>query len=212
MQRLRAGVRCVPGAGFLFAVIPLVVLGYVGWYFYGAEHLDRALYSLQKENLHVTAQPAWVGGDVVEEVFTQARLDRLSLLDPAATAAVAQAFEAHHWVKAAARVTKESGGVVHVDLIYRRPLAMVYFAPSPNDSGESSAAGFFPVDEDAIVLPTQDFDGSKVFEYFLIFADGARPSGDVGMPFGDPRIADAVELCRLLEPERRSLGLREVWV
>ncbi len=211
-QRLRSAIRLIPGAGFLFAIIPLALLGYFGWYYYGAEHLDRALYAVKKENLRVTAQPAWVGGNVADEVFARARLDRLSLLDPTTAAAIAQAFEAHHWVKSAARVTKEAGGIVNVDLIYRRPLAMVYYAPSPDRPGETSAAGFFPVDEEAIVLPTQDFDGSKVFEYFLIFADGARPSGDVGMPFGDPRIDDAVELCRLLEPERRRLGLREVWV
>ncbi|GIW97594.1 MAG: hypothetical protein KatS3mg111_0927 [Pirellulaceae bacterium] len=211
-QRWWARLQKVPGAGFLFAVIPLTVLGYWGWYSYGAVHLDRALYSLKLENLAVTPQPEWVGGDVAQEVFTQARLDRLSLLDPTAAASIAQAFEAHQWVKSAARVTKEAGGKVRVDLVYRRPLAMVYYAPATDPSGATTPAGFFPVDDEAIVLPTRDFDGRKVFDFFLIFADGARPSGDIGMPFGDPRIVDAVELCRYLEADRQRLGLKEIWI
>ncbi len=209
----------IPGAALLFAVGPLLVLGYLGWYYYGADHLDQALYSLKQDKLEITPAPEWIKSDVLAEVYRDGRLDRVSLLDPSATATIAQAFETHDWVKSTSRVTKANGGRVLVDVVYRQPAAMVYYVPAtdagaaaPSVQENTLQAGFYPVDGEGVILPTRDFNSARVWEYFMIFARDARPAGDIGMSFGDARIAEALQLCQYLEADREDLGLQEVWV
>lgn len=207
----------VPGGALLFAIVPLILLSYLGWFYYGAKHLDQALYALTVEHLTVTPQPAWIStSNVREEVFQRARLDRISLLDPRANATIAQAFEAHPWIRSTTRVTKAVGGKVAVDLVYRQPLAMVYCKPRPQDAQgppqNIKEPGFFPVDTEGIMLPIEDFSQAQVFEYFWIMADSATPTGQIGMSFGDVRIANALKVCGLLEPERKRQKLQRVYV
>ena len=66
------------------------------------------LYSLSPEDLVVTPQPDWIKPNVANEVFEE-HLGDISLLQPNASATIAQAFEAHYWVKSASRVAKASG-------------------------------------------------------------------------------------------------------
>ncbi len=207
----------VPGGALLFAIVPLVLLSYLGWFYYGAQHLDQALYALTAEHLTVTSQPAWIPtSNVRQEVFQRARLDRISLLDPKANATIAQAFEAHPWIRSTTRVTKVAGGKVAVDVVYRQPLAMVYCQPRSLDAQSAPQTvkepGFFPVDAEGIMLPIEDFSQAQVLEYFLIMADNATPSGQIGMAFGDVRIANALKVCGLLESERRRQKLQRVYV
>lgn len=221
-QRMLAVFQRIPGAALMFSVVPLLVLGYLGWFFYGADHLDQALYALHEDNLSITQQPEWIQkSDILLEVFQHAGLDRISLLDPTATATIAQAFEAHNWVKSAARVTKTTGGQVSVDLIYRRPVAMVYYEPRGNsplskdateETGPQVKEGFYPIDSEGIILPLQDFTRDDVWKYFMIFAKHARPVGAVGMSFGDARISEALELCSRLDEHRKELGLQQIWI
>jgi hypothetical protein len=216
-QDLRAKIAYVfqhiPGGALLFAVGTLIVLGYFGWYYYGADHLDQAFYSLRLEKLTVTPQPPWIKSHVAEEVYQNGRLDRISLLNPRATAAVAQAFETHYWIKTTTRVSKAVGGRVMVDLVYRRPVAMVFYEKHNSQSDPTDVTkGFFPIDEVGTVLPTADFNSDDVWKYFMIIAQDARPAGDVGMPYGDVRITEALQLCEFLEKQRDAFQLQEIWV
>jgi hypothetical protein len=206
-------VQHIPGGALLFAVGTLVVLGYFGWYYYGADHLDQAFYSLRLEKLVVTPQPAWIKSPVAEEVYQNGRLDRISLLDPRATAAVARAFETHHWVKTTSRVSKSIGNRVTVDLIYRRPAAMVSYEEHINESDPNDVKLFFyPIDEEGTVLPGADFSREDVWNYFMIFARDASPAGTIGMPYGDVRITEALRLCEFLQPQRDTFQLQEITV
>lgn len=212
-ERIARVAQRIPGGALLFAVALMIVLGYFGWYYYGADHLDRALYSLQLEKLSVTPQPAWIKSQVAQEVYQNGRLDRISLLEPRANAAVAQAFETHNWVKSTTRVSKAMGGHVQVDVVYRRPMAMVFYEKRESDLAPNEVSkGFFPIDDEGTVLPTNDFSREDTWKYFMIFAQDARPAGDVGMPYGDVRITEALRLCALLESYREPLGLQEIWV
>ncbi len=206
-------VQYIPGGALLFAVGTLIVLGYFGWYYYGADHLDRAFYSLRLEKLVVTPQPAWIKSPVAEEVYQNGRLDRISLLDPRATASVARAFEAHHWVKSTSRVSKSVGNRVTVDLIYRRPVAMVFYENHNSEADSNDVKlGFYPIDDEGTVLPRGDFNSDDVWNYFMIFAQDARPAGEVGWPYGDVRITEALQLCEFLQPQREAFQLQEIWV
>jgi hypothetical protein len=214
LQVALAKLKALPGAGFVFALIPLLLIGYFGWYHWGAEHLDRALYALRMENVELTPQPGWLRTDVREEVFRNGALEQVSLLDPQATATIAHAFDAHACVKTTVRVRKAGRGKVQVDLLYRMPAAMVYYErPTQSDGGLALISkGCFPIDDEGVVLPTTEFTREQVFEYFLIFAAGTAPKGDVGMAFGDPRIMEALDLTKLLAPLRVPLKLERIYV
>ncbi len=214
LAALAQWMQYIPGGALLFAVMPLLVLGYFAWYYWGAEHLDQALYSVKIENLSATPQPTWIrNSKVKEEVFANGGLGQLSLLDPQASATIAHAFESHSWVQRATRVTKLAGGKVTVDLVYRRPAAMVWYDGSDaNPSSSQIKKGFYPVDDEAVILPTADFDSSQVTAYFLVYAEGATPPNDVGMAFSDARVKQALLLCKLLEPARVDLRLERIYV
>jgi hypothetical protein len=227
--------KVIPPVAALSVAGPAVLLvaAYVAWHSWGAGRLDRAMYSLELEQLQVTPQPAWITADVRQEVFQGARLDRVSSLDPQAAATVAHAFRMHPWVRRTLRVTRLAGGRVQVDLEYRRPLALVH-QPSVGPGGDApgrgadtqgsdvaGAGGTAPraaalglaVDHDGVVLPSQDFQGLDANPYFWVYAYGAQPVGlYVGSQFGDARVLDALDLCRLLEPHRQTLQLRAVYV
>ncbi len=211
-NRIAAIVQHIPGGALLFAVGMLVIFGYFGWYYYGADHLDHALYSLRMEKLSVTPQPPWIKTPVAEEVYRNGRLDRISLLDARANAAIAQAFETHHWVDTTTRVSKAVGGRVSVDLVYRQPIAMVFFEKQNDANPSKVSKGFFPIDGEGTVLPTADFSSEDVWSYFMIIAEEARPAGDTGMPYGDVRITQALTLCQFLAKHRETYQLQEIWV
>ena len=208
----------IPGGALLFCLAPLLVLGYFAWRNWGAEHLDKALYAVRIENLVTTPQPTWIrSSNVREEVFKNGGLGQLSVLDPQASATIAHAFESHSWVQRASRVQKLPGGKVTVDIVYRRPVAMVYYKGHHSDSGTSQInkpikTGYYPVDDEGVVLPTADFDSSQVPGYFLVFAEDASPPSDVGMAFSDTRIKQSLSLCRLLESARVELRLKQIFV
>lgn len=218
LSKLLAVYHSLPGGAFLFAAVPLLILGYFGWYFWGAEHLDRTLYSLKQENISITPQPPWIRASILGEVYRNGSLSQVSLLDPQATATIAHAFSAHTWVQRASRVRKMGDGKVQVDLVYREPAAMVYF--NAQSTGRRSADnnshlppdGFFPVDSDGIILPPEDFVDKQVLDFFRIYATGATPAGDVGMPFGDSRVSEALELCKLLRLKREAWQVERVHV
>lgn len=218
-RRFAYVMHVVPGGALLFALIPLVVCGYLGWYHYGAQRLDQALYSLRLDQIHLTDQPEWILTSVLEEVYSSNRLDRVNLLDPAASAVIASAFETHPWVEKTARVHKAQGRGVTVDVVYRKPLAMiqVYYYPV-SESGIKSherKEGYYPIDPKGVVLPVGDFkkNQSLVWDYLMIEIENIElPSAQPGMPLNDLRVLEALKLAAFLEKkcEPKSLGLQ--WI
>lgn len=222
LARVTEVLKNLPGASLLFAIGPLMVLGYLGWYYYGAEHLDRALYSLKQANIQVVSPtPPWIKSDIVDEVFRTAGLERISLLDASAAATVADAFKTNNWVKDVKNVRKGPNGSILVDLIFRRPLVMVFYEGPVQDGDQViQTKGFYPVDTEGIVLRGDDFfsDNLPVGEipeyekYFQVFVKGepAHPASYVGMDFGDQRISEAVELCSMLESVKDEFQIKEL--
>ena len=214
LEKLAQWMHYIPGGALLFAVAPLLILGYFAWLNWGAEHLDKALYSVKIENLVTTPQPTWIRSSKIrEEVFENNGLGQLSVLDPQASATIAHAFESHSWVQRASRVQKLPSGKVTVDIVYRRPVAMVYYDGSyTTPSSSKIKTGFYAVDEEGVVLPSADFDENQVRSYFCVHAEGASPPEDVGMAFTDTRIKQSLLLCRLLESVRANLRLQHIYV
>jgi hypothetical protein len=218
-QRFMYIMHVVPGGALLFALIPLVVCGYLGWYHYGAKRLDQALYALQFDQINVTDQPSWILSSVAEEVFSSNRLDRVNLLDPSASAMIASAFETHPWIEKTARVHKAQGRGVTVDVIYRKPLAMIqvhyYPLTESGNRAEERKEGYYPIDRQGVVLPVSDFkkNQSLLWDFLMIEIENIElPAAQPGMPLNDLRVMEALKLAEFLEKncQPKSLGLQ--WI
>ena len=105
-------------------------------------------YRLDPATIEISpAVPEWIHADLKSEVIRDASLDTgLSTLDPELTMRIAQAFRLHPWVAKVVRVSKHFPAAVKVELVYRRPAAMVE-VPGP---------ALLPVDAEGVVLPTDD--------------------------------------------------------
>ena len=213
-NHLVSWIRAIPRAAILSMVGPslLCVIGYFGWLNYGAHNLDLAYYGLKKENIHITPQPAWLKETkVLDEVFQQNALSRLSLMDVKTPETLVRVFDAHHAIYKTHRVEKMAGGVM-ITIEYRMPVAMVRI-PVTDDTGQTKAV-FFPIDKESVLLASNNFSPTDVRQYIVIHASGDSPftSEKEGRPFGDPRIEEAARLCSLLAPLREACKIDCVYV
>jgi hypothetical protein len=209
----------VPGGALLFAVLPLTILSYLGWYHFVAERVDEALYSLSVENIKLSEPPPWVAGDLVKDVYDTTALNRISLLDPDASPMIARAFETHRWIHSTTRVSKSYNEGVEVEVVYRKPLAMLIVStetvqpPATLEefqSSDSQNLGMFPLDKEGVILP--QIAPELVDDFFYVIAPGAQVTSQEGLPCNDPSIVAALSLCSTLESFREKLGLKSVVV
>jgi hypothetical protein len=209
--------QSIPRAAILSLIGPAVLLlvGYFGWRYYGANALDGAFYAVKPENIHLTNTPSWLKTDIVREVFDGSNLGKMSLLDDQTAAVIARAFDAHPWIRKTYRVQKMAGGQILVNVEYRTPIAMVHCesdTPQGNDPGGKE--NFLPIDAEGFLLPTKDFSQTDIQNYFLIYARNIRASDHrrVGTPLGDSQIDEAVALCRELNSIREEANLVSIYV
>ncbi len=134
-----------------FALVPLLVLGYVGWYYYGAKQLDRTLYSLNSRTLRsrlnrlgfaATLKRTFIASIACHSCrYSSRRQLRRSRMRLKPTSASSQ------------RTTfaKLSGGKVQIDVTYRQPAAMVYVQLDQPAavSATKPTRGFYAIDDEA---------------------------------------------------------------
>ena len=127
-KQLLGWTQGIPRAAILSLVGPgiLLLVGYLGWRYYGAKTLDGVFYAVKPESIHVTNTPPWLKTDIVKEVFEGSNLGKMSLLDDQTAAVIARAFDAHPWIRKTYRVQKMAGGQILVNVEYRTPIAMVH--------------------------------------------------------------------------------------
>lgn len=204
----------------------LLILGYIGWCYYGAGKLDHTFYSLELPNLHVTPQPAWIPIDVAEEVYRGSTLDNVSLLNHQAAETIAHAFNMHPWVRRTSMVTKKAGAEVQVDVEYRKPVGMVWLDSSSPllqrggiTSSQTVSTGndpkyYLAVDDEGVLLPYPSGSKIQVQDFLIVFIspNGASTQKNAGERFDDVRVLSASKLCALLEPIRQPLRLEGIYV
>ena len=156
---------------------------------------------IDPEQIEMTAIPPWIHTDLKAEVVRDAFLDGpLSLLDPELTVRIAHAFAQHPWVAKVERVSKRAPAGVAVDLIYRRPVAMVEI-PGP---------ALWPVDRDGVLLPTADFSPTEALNYLRIAEIGTSPLGPVGTRWGDTHVTGGAKIAAVLLDDWETLKLEKV--
>jgi len=176
---------------------------YYGWQRVGGQVTQGPEYLLAPEQIEITPLPPWIRTDVRAEAIRDGGLSGLSLLDRELTVKIARAFSLHTWVENVRRVRKEYPARVVVDLVYRRPVAMVEV--TMNDR-----PGLLPVDVNGVLLPPADFSAEQARDYLRVSLADAVPAGPIGTPWGDPRVDGAARIAAVLQEHWKRLGLYRV--
>ncbi len=125
----------------------------------------------------------------------------MSLQDPALSERIAAAFVTYPWIQKVHRVTKSFPAQVHVEVTYRRPVAIV-----------RGAGGYYPIDVSGCVLPGNDFSPSDIDRYPIVEHISSVPDAGQGDPWGDPAVEGAARLAAvLMEPTDSGRTLWESW-
>lgn len=161
---------------------------------------NRPEYQLRVSNIQITEVPQWVPRDLVKQVAPQAGINpSRSVLDENLTSDLAKAFAQHPWVEKVVKVSKSVPARVTVDLVYRRPVAMV-----------EVATGLLPVDGSGVLLPPTAFTPEDTPRYPLITQPKSSPVGAIGKPWGDPQVTAAARLAAVLLPHWQDFRLTAI--
>ena len=161
---------------------------------------NRPEYQLRTTDIQVTEIPQWVPRDLVAQVAPQAGIKPTrSVLDERLTSDLANAFGQHPWVEKVIKVSKSVPARVEIDLVYRRPVAMV-----------EVSTGLLPVDGTGVLLPPTAFSTADAQRYPLITLPKSSPSGAVGTSWGDPQVIAAARLAAVLLPHWQDFRLTAI--
>jgi cell division septal protein FtsQ len=159
-------------------------------------------YQVAIEDVEITPQPQWIHADIKADVIRDAGLKKkISILDDSVPQRISDAFALNPWVESVAGVHTSYPARIKVDLVYRRPVAMV-----------AVPGGLLPIDSQGILLPTAGFSAAEAQSYPRIAGINSIPQGLVGTPWGDASVERAAKLAILLQDDWQSLRLRQIEV
>lgn len=192
----------------LRVVLALVVVAALGWAMQAVwtmvepTIMRRAPYLLAAERITMTPQPAWIAADIRGEIIRNAGLDdSLSILDEAFMSVVKDAFALHPWVASVDKITKQYPAGVHVDVTFRKPVAVVEMA-------SEEGMLLVPIDANSVVLPIPDV--PEIRKRYLPRIQNIVGRPPAGQPWDNPRIDGAVDLAVRLADYWESLFLVDI--
>ncbi len=161
---------------------------------------NRPEYQLRASNIRITEVPQWVPRDLVAQIAPQVGINPTrSVLDEKLTSDLAKAFGQHPWVEKVVKVSKSVPARVEIDLVYRRPVAMV-----------EVSTGLLPVDGSGVLLPPTAFAPEDAQRYPLIAQAKSSPAGGPGKSWGDPQVVAAARLAAALLPHWQDFRLTAI--
>jgi hypothetical protein len=165
------------------------------------EHVAaRDDYRLTPKDISITPVPPWIRSDVKAEVIRDSlSSEPLSILDDRLVERIHQAFSLHPWVAKVERVSKSHPAHVEVEIVYRRPVAMV-----------EVPGGLLAVDGEGVLLPSNDFSPLEARAYARISGIESTPLGMMGTKWGDPVVAGGARIAEALQTIWGDLGLRSI--
>jgi hypothetical protein len=157
-------------------------------------------YRLTVRDISITPPPPWIRADVKEEVVHNGLSGApLSILDEGLVERIHSVFSLHPWVAKVERVTKSHPAHVEVEIIYRRPVAMVQVP-----------GGWYPVDVEGVLLPIDDFSPTDTNSYPRLTGIESSPIGGTGAKWGDTVVVGGARIAENLAPLWSELGLRGI--
>jgi hypothetical protein len=125
------------------------------------------------------------------------------LREPQLTWELARGFRRHPWVREVRRAEKTFPAAVRLDLVYRKPVAMV----EVHDA--NGLSGWLPIDGDGYCLSTDDFQPEDQTAYLEVRIPNVVPRRETG-PWGDTRVHGAAKIAELLDPYREALKVKAI--
>jgi hypothetical protein len=190
-------------AGIMLAVVAALALGgSAAWRVVSPMIVGGQRYVLHSDGITISDPPEWIVGDVRRQVIEASGLaGRLSILDPNFVTSIEHAFALHPWVEKVLRIEKNYPPAVHVEVTYRRPVAVI-------EAPQGDAALLLPVDAQGIHLPADDV--PLIRRTYLPRITGIVGQPPVGRTWDDPRVAGAVELAVRLADVWEALNLTSI--
>lgn len=163
----------------------------IAWKKWGDPALHNPAALIAADKIVVTPQPAWIEPRVKDEVLRDASLGDMRLHDRRLLQRLHQAFSGHSWVEKVVQVSKAYPAQINVELVYRRPAALV-------EVNYRRRPELLLVDGDGVLLPSPSEEFSKKLPPLLRIAAGdVAPAGVYGTPWGDPKIEAAAVIAHL---------------
>jgi hypothetical protein len=165
------------------------------------EHVaTRDDYRLTARDISITPPPPWIRADVkAEAVHNGLSGAPLSILDEGLVERIHSVFSLHPWVAKVERVTKSHPAHVEVEIIYRRPVAMVQVP-----------GGWYPVDVEGVLLPIDDFSPTDTNSFPRLTGIESSPLGGTGVKWGDAVVVGGARIAEGLAPLWSDLRLRGI--
>ncbi len=160
--------------------------------------LHAPRFRVQAENIVLEpSPPPWIRRSVVQEVIDHTRWEEpLSVLDAQLAKKLYEAFSLHPWIARVERVVLLAGPRVQVQVRYRKPVLMV-----------EVPGGLFAVDEQGVLLPSEDFTPEQAARFPRLGGVRSQPSGPPGTPWGDPAVQQAARVASQLADVWNAWGL-----
>lgn len=195
----------VPRMRVLLSLVVVAILGWgmqTVWQHVAPLVIHRQPYLLSAERITMTPQPEWISSDIRAEVIRNAGLDQqLSVLDDAFMNVVQDGFVLHPWIRSVERITKQLPAGVHVDVEFRKPVAVVEMA-------SEEGMLLVPLDEQAVVLPIGDV--PEIRKRYMPRIQNIVDRPPVGQKWDSPRVQGAVDLAVKLSDVWESLHLVDI--
>lgn len=157
-------------------------------------------YQLLPERIEIPERPEWIRSDVLQEVLYNGGLTpQTSLLDENLVDRLQKAFASHPWVAKVIRIEKNSTGVI-VELSFRKPVCMVEIP-----------GGLYPIDEQAVLLPSADFSAKVAREYPRLSGIHPVTEGPVGSVWKDRRVQEAARIAARLAEQWNAWSLQRIF-
>lgn len=164
--------------------------------------MNREPYLLTAERITMTPQPEWIASDIRAEVIRNASLgQRLSILDEAFMDVVQDAFALHPWIASVDKISKQYPAGVHVEVTFRKPVAVVELA-------SEEGMLLVPLDANAVVLPSADV--PEIRKRYMPRIQNIVDRPPVGQKWDNPRVLGAVDLAVRLADLWESLFLVDI--
>ncbi len=188
--------RLHPLTLFVLATVATIVAGIWLWRSNESELLDRSTFQLTFEKLVVTPQPDFLKIDLKKAAFDGSGLAETNLLDHDLVSKVHAAFAVQSWVEQA--IVRKNRSAVDVDLIFRKPVALVEFGDNL----------LLPIDRSGIVLDGEDFNSALADQFVRITVESPQVGSLVhGDAWPDERIVAAAMIAELILPKAKDWGI-----
>lgn len=181
--------------------------------------LAESRYQAGRRDILILAPPPWISPHFIDEVFSYRKLGTttgVNITDRGGIEDLFLAFTRHPWVKRVESLEIGYPARILARLEFRVPIALV--EADPEFYGPEFRGGVFPIDEEAVLLPSdylkasQAVDNDSVFDYLWISGIRSTPMGGIGEPWNDPRLEEAALLAEMLADDFSRLGIQKIAV